>query len=395
MLSAYTIPIKGAIFIFPFLALLFTVPYVIYQYHKYGSFLALRACIVYSFILYMTCAYFQTILPLPPIAEVAEYTTPTMDLEVFGAWRDFWENTSLVLSDPSTYLTALGEQVFYEPVLNILLLLPLGVYLRYYFRRSWLQTIVIGFCVSLCFELTQLSALFGIYPRPYRLFQVDDLINNTFGALLGFWLTPLFSFFLPSRERMDEVSYQRGLKVSFARRLVACAFDWAILAGIIHLMSRVFKTPLLVQIIGLDNESAILFYVVLVFFYFVVVSWITGGRTVGKMLVNIRLVSFSGGRRAGRKKPSFFQYLIRYSMEYYLIVPAPFIEMRIYDMMVGGTRFPLGFLVAVGIVFGLIFAFYIFQIFIGFMTGATRTINEVLSKTSNVSGTRNKERRRG
>ena len=96
-----------------------------------------------------------------------------------SAWTNFWENTSLVLSDPSTYLGAMKEQCFYEPFFNILLLVPLGVYLRYYFRRSWWQAILIGFLVSLSFELIQLSALFGIYPRPYRLFQVDDLINNT------------------------------------------------------------------------------------------------------------------------------------------------------------------------------------------------------------------------
>ena len=391
MLPAYTIPIKGAIFIFPFLALLFTLPYVVYQYHKYGSFLVLRACVVYSFILYMTCAYFLTILPLPSMAAVAEYTTPTMDLVPFAAWHDFWANTSLVISDPSTYLGALREQVFYEPFFNILLLLPLGVYLRYYFKRSWLQTILIGFCVSLSFELIQLSALFGIYPRPYRLFQVDDLINNTFGALLGFWLTPMFSFFLPSRERMDEVSYRRGKKVSFMRRFVAFAFDWAVLAGIIHLLAKILGTPLFVQMIDLEGKRSVLLYMVLVFIYFVVISWITGGRTVGKLLVNIRLVSSARGK--GRSRPNFFQYLIRYGIQYYLIVPAPFIEMKIYDMMTAGTRWPQALLVLAAVAFGLSFAFYLFQLFIGALTGATRTINEVLSKTYHISGTQEQRRR--
>ena len=121
----------------------------------------------------MTCAYFLTMLPLPPIAEVARYTSPTMDLVPFHAWTNFWENTSLVLSDPSTYLGAMKEQCFYEPFFNILLLVPLGVYLRYYFRRSWWQAILIGFLVSLSFELIQLSALFGIYPRPVSYTHLD------------------------------------------------------------------------------------------------------------------------------------------------------------------------------------------------------------------------------
>ena len=107
MLSAYTLPIKFACLVFPVLAAFFTIPYAVYQYRKYGSLLVLRVVIVYSFILYMTCAYFLTMLPLPPIAEVARYTSPTMDLVPFHAWTNFWENTSLVLSDPSTYLGAM------------------------------------------------------------------------------------------------------------------------------------------------------------------------------------------------------------------------------------------------------------------------------------------------
>ncbi len=385
MLSAYTIPIKGAFLIFPFLALLFTVPYVIYQYHKYGSFLVLRACIVYSFILYMTCAYFMTILPLPPIAEVAEYTTPYVDLEVFGFWHDFWEYSSFVPSDPSTWLEVTREIVFYEPFFNLLLLLPLGVYLRYYFKRSWLQTILISFGVSLSFELLQLSALFGIYPRPYRVFQLDDLFLNTMGASIGFWLTPLFSFFLPSREKMDEMAYQRGKKVSMTRRLIAFIFDWAILAGIIELLAKLLGTPLFLQMVNLEGKRSVILYMVLVFIYFVIVPTLTGGRTIGKLFVNIRLVSV--GKRGRRDAPTLMQLLIRYGMEYYLIVPAPFIEMKIYEMLTAGTAWPTALLVLVALIFGLIFAFYIFQLFIGFLTGATRTINEVLSRTINVSGT--------
>ena len=101
---------------FPVLAAFFTIPYAVYQYRKYGSLLVLRVVIVYSFILYMTCAYFLTMLPLPPIAEVARYTSSTMDLVPFHAWTNFWENTTLVLSDPSTYLKAMKEQCFYPAV---------------------------------------------------------------------------------------------------------------------------------------------------------------------------------------------------------------------------------------------------------------------------------------
>ena len=77
------------------------------------------------------------------------------------------------------------NQVFY----NILLTLPFGIYLRYYFNCSFKKTFFCTFLLTLFFELTQLSGLYGIYPRPYRLFDVDDLFLNTLGGIIGYAIT--------------------------------------------------------------------------------------------------------------------------------------------------------------------------------------------------------------
>ena len=381
MLSAYTLPIKFACLVFPVLAAFFTIPYAVYQYRKYGSLLVLRVVIVYSFILYMTCAYFLTMLPLPPIAEVARYTSPTMDLVPFHAWTNFWENTSLVLSDPSTYLGAMKEQCFYEPFFNILLLVPLGVYLRYYFRRSWWQAILIGFLVSLSFELIQLSALFGIYPRPYRLFQVDDLINNTFGALVGFWITPVFSFFLPSRDRLDEVSYKRGRTVTFL-------FDWAILTGVLHLAGRVFGSPTLSDMLAMDGKRSVVLYIIVIVLYFILLPWLTRGRTIGKFLVGIRLMS------ENKRPPKLFQYILRYGLQYLLVIPAPFIAMKVYELLPLYTGTAHTILMVIALAFGLVFAVFIVQLLISVFTRETQIFYESLSHTINVSTVRNGRRKR-
>lgn len=388
MLSAYTLPIKFACLVFPVLAAFFTIPYAVYQYRKYGSLLVLRVVIVYSFILYMTCAYFLTMLPLPPIAEVARYTSPTMDLVPFHAWTNFWENTSLILSDPSTYLKAMKEQCFYEPFFNILLLVPLGVYLRYYFRRSWWQTILIGFLVSLSFELIQLSALFGIYPRPYRLFQVDDLINNTFGALVGFWITPVFSFFLPSRDRLDEVSYKRGRTVTYMRRGFAFLFDWAILTGVLHLAGRVLGSPTLSDMLAMDGKRSVVFYIIVIVLYFILLPWLTRGRTVGKFLVGIRLMS------ENKRPPKLFQYILRYGLQYLLVIPAPFIAMKVYELLPLYTGTAHTILMVIALAFGLVFAVFIVQLLISVFTRETQIFYESLSHTINVSTVRNGRRRR-
>ncbi len=49
-MSIYLKPILTACYVFPVLAALFTLPYIIRQYHKYGSILVLRTGIVYTFI---------------------------------------------------------------------------------------------------------------------------------------------------------------------------------------------------------------------------------------------------------------------------------------------------------------------------------------------------------
>ena len=216
-MSVYLIPITAAMLIFPFLAALFTIPYIIVQYRRYGSILFLRVLIIYSFIFYLLCAYFLVSLPLPPIEEVQHYTKPIMQLIPFKSLMEFTTSTSLVWNDPATYLTAYNEPSLYLIIFNVLLTVPFGVYLRYYFQYSWKKTLLGSFMLSLSFECLQLSALFGIYPRPYRLFDVDDLITNSFGGMCGYVLTPIFVHFLPTRSKLDEEAFQKGQQVTSMR----------------------------------------------------------------------------------------------------------------------------------------------------------------------------------
>ncbi|EYD75069.1 hypothetical protein Rumeso_03397 [Rubellimicrobium mesophilum DSM 19309] len=46
----------------------------------------------------------------------------------------------------------------------------------------------LGLGLSLAVELTQLTGTWGLYPCAYRKFDVDDLILNTVGVALGFWV---------------------------------------------------------------------------------------------------------------------------------------------------------------------------------------------------------------
>lgn len=317
-MSVYLIPLQSALLLFPFLAAMITLPYIIMQYRKYGSILPIRVLIVYSFIFYLLCAYFLVVLPLPPIEEVASYTKPIMQLIPFASLKEFTINSSLIWNDPATYLTALNEPSLYLIVFNILLTVPFGVYLRYYFQCSWKKTLLLTFLLTLSFECLQLSALFGYYPRPYRLFDVDDLITNTLGGMLGYAITPVFAHFLVSRSRMDEKAYDRGRSVSPLRRVLAFFFD-----NLIVLLTTAIITAL---ILFLHDEFLLispathicLIYLAVVFVYLFILPILMHGKTLGKAAVKIKLVTMDG------HTPHWYQYLLHFMILYGLILPAPF-----------------------------------------------------------------------
>ncbi len=227
-MQQYIFPIQTAFLVFPFLAALFSFPFLVVQYHRYGAIPMIRAMVVYSFILYLLCTYFLVILPLPEIAEVAKRTDPFVNLSPYKSIITFWKNTHYQLFEAESWKIFYQTKMWQEPLLNVLMTIPFGIYLRYYFGRRWWQATLAGFGLSLFFELTQLSSLYGIYPRPYRMFDVSDLIGNTSGALIGFWITPLLVFFLPTKQKMDEIAYKRGEKISILRRGLAFLLDWAV-----------------------------------------------------------------------------------------------------------------------------------------------------------------------
>ena len=104
----YVEAIKTAILIFPLIAFLFTLPFILHQYHKYGAIHKFRTLIIYSFILYMITIYFLVILPLPSISDVTK-PDKIMNLIPFSFVDDFINKSSFIINDPNTYLQALAK----------------------------------------------------------------------------------------------------------------------------------------------------------------------------------------------------------------------------------------------------------------------------------------------
>lgn len=68
--------------------------------------------------------------------------------------------------------------------------------------------------IVIIFELTQLSGLYFIYPRSYRLADVNDLINNTVGGIVGYWLTPLFTFYCQHEKKLMPPLMKKGRQLA-------------------------------------------------------------------------------------------------------------------------------------------------------------------------------------
>ena len=136
--------IKTALLFFPLIAFLFTIPFMLIQYHKYGAINKFRTVIVYSFILYIITVYFLVILPLPTKEQLLNMQEIKPNLMPFKFVIDIIKTSPLVISDSSTYIKAITNDSVYTVLFNILMTIPFGMYLRYYYKCSLKKCTIIN-----------------------------------------------------------------------------------------------------------------------------------------------------------------------------------------------------------------------------------------------------------
>ena len=269
----YALPIKTALIIFPFLSIFITIPYIIYEYHHYGSINKLRTLIVYSFILYLMTMYFLVILPLPTKEEVINMKATTPQLIPLTFIKDIFEDiTSLKQFNIIKILTMSSV---YTVIFNVIMFMPLGIYLRYYYKCSLKKTVLLSFLISLFFELTQLTGLYYIYPKAYRTFDVDDLLINTLGGLLGYLIIKPMQKYLPTREDIDNKSLKKGKNVSSLRRITLFLGD-------------IFTYSLITLLVSfLINNKYI--NILLAVLYYIIIPYLNHNQTIFGKIINVSL----------------------------------------------------------------------------------------------------------
>lgn len=267
--------IKTALLFFPLIAFLFTIPFMLIQYHKYGAINKFRTLIVYSFILYIITVYFLVILPLPTKEQLLNMQEIKPNLMPFKFVIDIIKTSPLVISDSSTYIKAITNDSVYTVLFNILMTIPFGMYLRYYYKCSLKKCTIITFFLSLFFELTQLTGLYFLYEKPYRCFDVDDLMMNTLGGVLGYYIMGITKKFLPTRDQIDKKTLECGKTVSGLRRITMFFLD-TFLYIFIQILVSFFINNIYTKYITFT-------------IYYIVIPYIWNGYTLGSKFLNVQL----------------------------------------------------------------------------------------------------------
>lgn len=355
--------IKEALVFFPFIALIISIPFILFQYHHFGSISKVKVLIIYSFVLYLICAYFLVILPLPSLEEVANLKTPRAQLIPFSFILDFINESGFDITNYKTYLNFLLRPSFYVPIYNIVLTIPFGFYLKYYLKKDLKNVILDSFLLSLFFELTQLTGLYFIYERGYRLFDVDDLILNTLGGIVGFILTKPLIKYLPKIEVINEKAREVGKKVSGLRRTTYFFLDL-----FLFIIFEVFIRILI--------KSKYAFIISLIIYY-VLMPYILKGKTLGGKFLNLKIIN-------NKEKNNIINIFFRvfFFVLTYFVIPLVLliVAKNLSYMNIARSLRGIVWLISLG----LIFLLYVISA-IKFLFTNKKMLYEKLSKTELVS----------
>ena len=135
--------------------------------------------------------------------QAAHLSGHTFQWVPFQFVADIIKESPLQIAVPSTYLKAITQHAVLQVVFNVLLTVPFGMFLSYYFGMSQKKIVFASFILSFAIELTQLTGIYGLFQGSYRLCDVDDLMANTFGGFVGTVVFGMMKNYLPSLHKFD------------------------------------------------------------------------------------------------------------------------------------------------------------------------------------------------
>lgn len=168
-----------------------------------------------------------TVFPMPRPGAVQ---CPSPDL------RDYWQTDLFASIKPIAHqASVLGWEatstsaVFLQVAFNVLLFVPFAFFLHQVTRWNGLGVVVAAFLASALIEATQGTGFWGVYPCPYRLLDVDDVVANSIGGVVGVVVSYIAIGILPfaTPKRVPDLA-----PPSLGRRTLAGLIDLALIAVI-------------------------------------------------------------------------------------------------------------------------------------------------------------------
>lgn len=293
-LASFSSSFLLALLVWPFLAAALTLPILIWQYRRYNKFSFWRAIMTYGFVLYGLALVSFTLYPMPdnPAKFCADYNL-SPQLIPFASIME---------------ISSEGLRAALQVGMNLLFFVPLGIFGKLLFRWKIWKVVLAGFVTSLLIETAQLTGAFGIYPCSYRLFDVDDLLLNTLGAILGY----LVAMIVPQREltlaTKNDVVRQAGL----LRYGVAFVIDQATVV-----VSSILAILILYLLIGSDlpQDTAKWLTIIFEIIVYMLMPLLAKGWSIGGKMVRLN---------HDNKQRSFWRRLLFYvaRLVYILLIVA-------------------------------------------------------------------------
>ncbi|MCK6064924.1 MULTISPECIES: VanZ family protein [Microbacterium] len=259
------------------------VPFVAASYRRGGRLPLSRLAMWSAALVYFWAIWTYTLLPLP---DPDTMVCAGVNLNPAQFVADILE----AISAPGAFLT---NPAVLQLLLNVALFVPLGCFVRVLGQRGVVVSAVLGLSISAIVEFTQLTGVWGLYPCAYRVFDVDDLLTNTIGAVIG----SLLALALPRAMRagVASTSAAPGGEVTRGRRIYAMVSD--LVAALIIQGSTGILVQLWLQFVVQDRSAVIAGTIAgvtgtLAAIIGTLAVVMATGRTIGDIAVGVR---FAGG----------------------------------------------------------------------------------------------------
>ncbi len=266
--------IEMALTYFPLVGATFIIPYLVVQYRRYGKIHSWYALVNLLAIFYLLTVFCLVNLPFP---DSMDYAPKEPQLKLFAWWRDFTV-TQEARGGNYSLLAILSNSVIYQQLFNILMFIPLGVYLRYVRKQKLWFVLIASFTFSLLLEVIQLSGFLFLFSGAYRFFDVDDLFTNVFGALIGYGLGALPERYYPLEKQHTPTIME---DVSTLPKVLSVTIDTLVVVGVNRLLFLLFPENLGTACMVTAS-------------YFIGIPYMTQGKTLGRHILQIKLMPSFG-----------------------------------------------------------------------------------------------------